>query len=66
MVENYKGRIEEVYNVDTSLKDAKQIFYEIGKKRGALKKGAEIDEERTSSIFINDLRKGKLGKILFI
>ena len=66
LVENYKGRIEEVYNVDTSLKDTKQIFYEIGKKRGALKKGAEIDEERTSSIFINDLRKGKLGKILFI
>ena len=66
LVENYKGRIEEVYNIDTSLKDTKQIFYEIGKKRGALKKGAEIDEERTSSIFINDLRKGKLGKILFI
>ncbi len=66
LVENYKGRIEEVYNIDTNLKDAKQIFYEIGKKRGALKKGAEIDEERTSSILINDLRKGKLGKILFI
>ncbi len=66
LVENYKGRIEEVYKVDVNLKDAKQIFYEIGKKRGALKKGAEIDEERTASIFINDLRKGKLGKILFI
>ena len=26
----------------------------------------EIDEDRASSILINDLRKGKLGKILFI
>ena len=66
LVENYKGRIEEVYKVDVNQKDAKQIFYEIGKKRGALKKGAEIDEERTASIFINDLRKGKIGKILFL
>ncbi|MBQ9782373.1 MAG: ribosome biogenesis GTPase YlqF [Clostridia bacterium] len=63
---NYNGRISEVYKIDVQGKSAKEIFCQIGKKRGALQKGGEIDEERTASIIINDLRKGKLGKILFV
>ncbi len=66
LVENYKGRIDQVYSINCDTLSVKEIFYEIGKKRGALKKGGEIDDERTASILINDLRKGKLGKILFI
>ncbi len=63
---NYPNRISEVYKIETENKSSKEIFYLIGKKRGALKKGGEIDDERTSSLLINDLRKGKLGKILFV
>ena len=35
----------------------------IGKKRGAIITGGEIDDEKTSKIILNDFRSGKLGKI---
>ena len=35
----------------------------IGKKRGLIIKGGEVDLERTSSTLINDYRQGKIGKI---
>lgn len=39
------------------------ILKEIGKKRGCLIKGGEIDLERASKILLTDFRSGKLGKI---
>ena len=38
-------------------------MYLIGKKRGALISGGEIDLERTSGIILDDFRSGKTGKI---
>ena len=35
----------------------------IGKKRGCLIKGGEIDLERTTKLLLTDFRAGKLGKI---
>ena len=35
----------------------------IGRKRGAVVSGGEIDEEKTANIILNDFRSGKLGKI---
>ena len=35
----------------------------IGKKRGAVVSGGEIDDEKTAKIILNDFRSGKLGKI---
>ena len=66
LLENYKGKIEETYKVDTTNKTTSEIFYEIGKRRGCLIRGGDLDEERTANMIINDLRKQKLGKILFI
>ena len=39
------------------------VLKEIGKKRGCLIKGGEIDLERASKILLTDFRSGKLGKI---
>ncbi len=39
------------------------ILKQIGKKRGCLVKGGEIDMERTTKILLTDFRAGKLGKI---
>ena len=36
---------------------------EIGRKRGAVISGGNIDEEKTSRIIIDDFRNEKLGKI---
>ena len=35
----------------------------IGRKRGAVISGGQIDEEKTANIILNDFRSGKLGKI---
>lgn len=48
------------YDVNTLSID---VLKEIGKKRGCLIKGGEIDLERASKILLTDFRSGKLGKI---
>lgn len=40
-----------------------EILKMIGKKRGCIIKGGEIDLDRTAKIILNDFRYGKLGKI---
>ena len=62
----YPNALKQSYNIDVLDKTEYQIFEEIAKVKGCLRKGGVIDEERASNLFINDLRKGKLGKILFI
>ena len=52
------------YNVNYNLGILSvDILKEIGKKRGCLIKGGEIDLERASKILLTDFRSGKLGKI---
>ena len=48
------------YNKNTLYID---ILRAIGKKRGCIIKGGEIDTERTAKLLLNDFRAGKLGKI---
>lgn len=66
LVVNCENVLKNTYNVDTLDKTPLEILEEIGKRRGALKKGGEIDYDRVSKLLITDLRKGKLGKILFV
>lgn len=40
-----------------------EIMYIIGKKRGAIVSGGNIDEEKVANILLDDFRSGKLGKI---
>lgn len=40
-----------------------EIMDEIGKKRGAIISGGQIDQEKVSGIILDDFRKGKLGRI---
>lgn len=75
LLENYKNNIIERYSLDEKIIDGileqeqseNQNIYEImqliGKKRGAIISGGNIDDEKTSKIILNDFRSGKLGKI---
>lgn len=49
-------------DIDNSTQEL-DILKQIGKKRGCLLKGGEIDIERSAKILITDFRSAKLGKV---
>lgn len=65
LVKRYKLTNEELESIKSE--DKNQEFYSlmklIGKKRGAVISGGEVDDEKTANIIINDFREGKIGRI---
>lgn len=75
LLENYRTNLLERYSLNANIindilaqdQDENLNIYEImqliGKKRGAIISGGNIDDEKTSKIILDDFRSGKLGKI---
>ena len=75
LLNEYKDNLSERYSLDREVVDKileqdrmeNENIYEvmqlIGKKRGAIISGGNIDDEKTSRIILDDFRSGKLGKI---
>lgn len=75
LLKNYKSNLLERYSLEEERvnqilnqdQEENQNIYEImqliGKKRGAIISGGNIDDEKTSKIILEDFRSGKLGKI---
>lgn len=75
LIYNYKQNIIERYKLTEEFIDEilnrdepenfniYEIMQTIGKKRGCIISGGEVDDEKTSRIIIDDFRSGKLGKI---
>jgi ribosome biogenesis GTPase A len=75
MLQNYRDRVIERYKITNEFIESflnqeqpenvniYEIMLEIGKKRGAIISGGNIDEEKTAKIILDDFRSGKLGKI---
>lgn len=65
LIERYKISEEEIVAINSE--DENEEIYSllklIGRKRGAVVSGGEIDEEKTANIILTDFRSGKLGKI---
>lgn len=76
MIENYKEKLCERYKID--IKEIDKILCNnekmeneniyvimqlIGKKRGAIISGGNIDDNKTANIILDDFRSGRLGKI---
>ena len=56
--------IEEVLNRDNPENfNIYEIMLEIGRKRGCIVSGGNIDEEKTAKIILDDFKNGKIGKI---
>jgi ribosome biogenesis GTPase A len=51
------------YQLDQIPNDESDLIDAIGRKRGCLRSGKNVDIEKTSKILINELRAGTLGKI---
>ncbi|MCD8157370.1 MAG: ribosome biogenesis GTPase YlqF [Clostridiales bacterium] len=62
LVKEYPGCLEDRYKVSEE-ESPDEIFINIGKNRGFLTKGGEIDALRTASVFLDEFRGGKLGKV---
>ena len=68
---DYKKELYGRYKIseadDKEVKESANPMYTlmkiIGKKRGALVSGGEVDDEKVSRIIIDDFRSGKIGKI---
>lgn len=56
--------LKEVYKLDNiDAQDGYELLQSIGKKRGCLISGGNVDTERASKILLNEFRSCKLGKI---
>ncbi|MBR7016663.1 MAG: ribosome biogenesis GTPase YlqF [Lachnospiraceae bacterium] len=56
------GTLEARYGVSETLGEA-AFMEEVGRKRGCLQKGGEIDYARTAAIMLDEFRSGRLGRI---
>lgn len=64
MTADYSERLTERYKItDFSDKEAWEVLEMIGKKRGMMIRGGEIDTERVSVMLLDEYRGGKLGTI---
>lgn len=60
----YGNRLEERYKItDFSDKQSYEVLEIIGKKRGMLISGGEIDTERAAKMLLDEYRAGKLGRL---
>ena len=66
MNKNYKKYLIDRYELDNfDYDDVIPSYEKIGKKRGCIISGGEIDYDKVSMTIIKDLREGKLGKVTF-
>ena len=66
MFNNYYDNLNNRYGITSIDEDDFTDTYElIGRKRGCLVRGNEVDYDKVSSLIIRDLREGYLGKVTF-
>lgn len=58
----YPDQLKERYGIE-NIEDFDEVYTHIGKKRGALVKGGEVDYDKVNFIVIRDLKEGYLGNI---
>ena len=66
MYENYPSSLVDRYGLDHLDEDDYTDAYElIGRKRGCIIRGNEVDYTKVSNLIVKDLREGYLGKVTF-
>jgi ribosome biogenesis GTPase A len=63
LMENYPEKLKNRYKLPTLPKTAIECLYEIGKQRGCLVKGGDVDEYKVYELLLNEFKAGKIGKI---
>ena len=65
LAERYPEAVPARYEGISLSEDPYETLQEIAKLRHALKKGGEPDTEKAASLFLDDLRSGRLGRVTF-
>jgi len=65
MAFRYPEKVMHRYKFETLPETAAEIIDEIGRRRGCLISGGEIDLQRTAELFLRELRAGRLGRVSF-
>jgi len=65
LLETYPKSLQARYNLQSLPKNELELFEIIGTKRGCLRAGGEVDLDKISKLFLNDIRQGELGKISY-
>ena len=63
LIKDYPELIKERYKIDDFLDDSYENLCLIGKKRGMMIRGGEVDTERAANMLLEEFRNCKLGKI---
>ena len=62
----YKQSLIDRYNLDDfDYDDVIPSYEKIGRKRGCIISGGDVDYDKVSNLIIKDLKEGKLGKVTF-
>ena len=61
----YKDKLKERYGITELTEDIIDTFDIIGKKRGCLIKGGQVDYDKVISVIINDIKNGYIKNITF-
>ena len=65
MNKNYKENLKERYGIEEVDEDYIEAYETIGRKRGCVIRGNEIDYEKVSRLIVKDLQDGNLGRVTF-
>ena len=67
LIERYKldeNKVEKILQLDIEENEkALEILDEIGRKRGAIISGGQVDQEKAAKIILDDFRNARIGKI---
>lgn len=63
LLDNYFAGIAERYKIEERPAGPVALLEAVGRRRGCLVKGGEVDYDRAAKVFITDLRSGALGPL---
>lgn len=60
----YKEAFETRFDIEVDIDDVVKIFDDIGRRRGFLERGNQVNYDKVSNIFLHEFRHEKFGKVI--
>lgn len=64
LAEKFPAGLIERFKLENLPNEGHEILNQIGKKRGCIRRGGEVDVEKTARLVLSEFRAGKIGKII--